>query len=383
MEVKKNLLILVDWFAPGYRAGGPIQSCVNVAFTLKDRYHVKVFTSDTDYGVPDPYPGIESNQWTNELDPAIQVYYAKNKSLSLRQIKAVLQEAGADFIYLNHLFSPRFVVYPLWLKWRGLIKGMVVVCPRGALYQSALSVKRYKKMPFLFLFRRMGIHKMVRFHATNEREQAAILEYFPGSEVLIADNLPNSRQPAFRQLQKIPGVLKCIFIARIHPIKNVLFLLQVLKQVKGNIDLSIIGPMEEAAYWEKCTAAIAELPAGIQVNYMGAVANHRLPALLQEHHLFILPTTGENFGHSIFESFLAGRPVLISDQTPWLNLEKEKAGWALPLNNASAFVEKIEVAVAWDQAMFDDWSNSAWLYASCFLRDKVKIEDYTALFSGN
>lgn len=238
-------------------------------------------------------------------------------------------------------------------------------------------------MPFLFLFRWMGIHKMVRFHATNEREQAAILGYFPGSEVLIADNLPNSRQPVFRPLQKIPGTLKCIFIARIHPIKNVLFLLQVLKQVKGNIDLTIIGPKEDAAYWEKCTAAITALPAGIQVNYMGAVANHQLPALLQEHHLFILPTTGENFGHSIFESFLAGRPVLISDQTPWLDLDREKAGWALPLNNAGAFIGKIETAVAWDQGVFDDWSRSAWRYAGCFLRDKVKIEDYAALFSGN
>ena len=102
-------------------------------------------------------------------------------------------EADADYIYLNHLFSPLYVVYPLWLKWRGIIKGKVVICPRGALYDSALSIKKYKKTPFLKLFKWMGIHKLVKFHATNEREQKAILEYFPGSEVMIADNLPSTR----------------------------------------------------------------------------------------------------------------------------------------------------------------------------------------------
>ena len=381
MPTRKEILILVDWFAPGYRAGGPIQSCVNVAFALKDQYAIKVFTTDTDYGVSEPYPGIAVNQWTNQLDSEINVYYARHKTLSLQQIKKQLQLGAPDFIYLNHLFSPRFVVYPLWLKWRGLIKSTVVVCPRGALYESALSVKRYKKTPFLRLFKWMGIHKMVRFHATNEREKKAILDFFPGSEVLIADNLPNSRQLPLQQLEKKAGELKCIFIARIHPIKNVLFIIQALKEVKARISLTIVGPIEAADYWEKCQSAIATLPANINVHYAGAIPNHELPGLLQQHHLFVLPTTGENFGHSIFEALLAGRPVLISDQTPWLGLTAQKLGWDLPLDQPLLYVNALETAAYWTQSEFDAWSSEAWFYAQKFIANPTLKKLYLQLFS--
>ena len=381
MSTKNKILIVVDWFAPGYRAGGPIQSCVNVAFALKEQYGIMVFTSDTDYGVNEPYPDIVSNQWVNDLDPAINVYYSRKSNLSLKQIKDVVVGTGAEFVYLNHLFSPRFVVYPLWLKWRRVIKGKVVVCPRGALYESALSVKRYKKMPFLKLFKWMGIHKMVRFHATNEREQKAILDYFPGSEVLIADNLPNSRQPDFSSIPKEKGTVKCIFIARIHPIKNLLFLLKALSQVRSKVSLTVIGPVEDETYWEKCKTQIAVLPGNIAINYIGAKPNHELIGFLQDHHLFILPTTGENFGHAIFESFLAGRPVLISDQTPWLRLEEQCIGWDLALDNAESFTATIEAAAAWDQQVFEQWSYAAWQYAKKFIENPVLKQQYLQLFS--
>jgi len=378
---EEKILIMVDWFAPGYRAGGPIQSCVNVAFALKDRYGILVLTSDTDYGSKEPYPNITTNYWTNKLNPRIHVFYSRKADFSLQQIKEVILEADADYIYLNHLFSPLYVVYPLWLKWRGIIKGKVVVCPRGALYDSALSIKKYKKVPFLKLFRWMGIHKLVKFHATNEREQNAILEYFPGSEVMIADNLPNTRQPAFKKIEKEPGELKCIFIARIHPIKNLLLLLQALKQVKAAVSLTIIGPMEDISYWQKCEKLIAEFGNNITLEYRGAVPNHELMEILHEHHLFILPTTGENFGHSIFESFLAGRPVLISDQTPWLNLEAHQIGWDLPLNNPKNFTNAIETAAAWDQGEFNVWALSAWQYAKKFIDNPALKNQYLQLFS--
>ena len=381
MSNKNKILIVVDWFAPGYRAGGPIQSCVNVAFALKEQYGIMVFTSDTDYGVNEPYPDIVSNQWVNDLDPAIDVYYSRKSNLSLKQIKDVVVGTGAEFVYLNHLFSPRFVVYPLWLKWRRVIKGKVVVCPRGALYESALSVKRYKKMPFLKLFKWMGIHKMVRFHATNEREQKAILDYFPGSEVLIADNLPNSRQPAFSSIPKEKGTVKCIFIARIHPIKNLLFLLKALSQVRSHVSLTVIGPMEDENYWGKCKAQIAVLPGNIAVNYIGAKPNHELIVFLQDHHLLILPTTGENFGHSIFESFLAGRPVLIRDQTPWQNLQEINVGWDLPLNRPEYFIAAIEEAAAWNQADFLHSAQSSWQYAKRFIDNPDLKQQYLELFS--
>ena len=57
--------------------------------------------------------------------------------------------------------------------------------------------------------------------------------------------------------------------------------------------------------------------------------------------MFFFPTLGENFGHVIHESLAAGTPVLISDQTPWVGLSEKGAGWELPLDNKSAWVNII------------------------------------------
>ncbi|HLZ86213.1 MAG TPA: glycosyltransferase [Puia sp.] len=381
MSTKKKILVLVDWFAPGYRAGGPIQSCVNFAYAMRGNYEVSVLTTDTDHGETAPYPGIPAGRWIDGLHAGFRVNYLPKASLSKGMIRSAMLDADADYVYLNHLFSPLFVVYPLWLKYRGQLRSEVVVCPRGALYDSALSVKPWKKTPFLTLFRLLGIHKKVLFHATNQREKEAIERFFPGSKILIADNLPNTNQPEFVVIPKQPGMLKAVFIARIHPIKNLLFLLQALRAVTATVELTVIGPMEDRSYWESCQAEIARLPAHVRVDYLGPKRNDELMPVLQAHHLFILPTTGENFGHAIFEALLAGRPVLISDQTPWLGMPAFKAGWDLPLNDVMGFTRVIEEAAGWDEARFGEWARGAWNYARNFIKNPELQNQYYKLFA--
>lgn len=380
---KKTILVLVDWFAPGYKAGGPIQSCVNFAFSLKEQFEIYVLTTDTDHGETVPYEGIPTGVWLTNLHPAFKVKYLPKTSLKPAMLRKEMAALNPDYVYLNHLFSPLFVVYPLWLKYRGVLGSKIVVCPRGALYDSALSVKPWKKTPFLKLFRWLGIHRKIVFHATNQREKEAILRFFPGSDIGIADNLPNSNQPNFETCPKTPGSLKLIFVARIFPIKNLLFLLTVLETVKTktSVELTIVGPVEDKAYWDECQKAITRLPANIRATWLGPRRNDELPPLLREHHLFVLPTTGENFGHSIFEALLAGRPVLISDQTPWLALASRKIGWDLPLSEPAAFARAIEDAGAWDQQQFDQWASAAWSFANTFIKNPELQRQYLKLFA--
>lgn len=231
------------------------------------------------------------------------------------------------------------------------------------------------------LLRWVGIHKKIRFHATNAREERAIVKYFPGSHIIIADNLPNTMQPAFVSSPKSPGSLRCIFIARIVPIKNILFLLRLLAGVKRMITLTIVGPVEDENYWMECEKMIRQLPVEIQVNYAGPRQNPELPALLQQHHLFVLPTTGENFGHAIFEALLAGRPVLISDQTPWLDLNEKKAGWVLPLDNPAKFAAIINELAECSQDDFDQYAKAAWSYANQFIQNPGLTGQYKKLFT--
>ena len=95
---KKKVLVLVDWFAPGYKAGGPIQSCVNFAFAMKRDLAVHVLTTDTDHGETSPYEGITTGKWTNDLHPDIQVFYLQKATLSARRLKAQIDAVKADYI---------------------------------------------------------------------------------------------------------------------------------------------------------------------------------------------------------------------------------------------------------------------------------------------
>lgn len=381
MTKLKKILILVDWFSPGYKAGGPIRSCVNFCTTLKHEYEIYVLTTDTDHGEIKPYNDITTNTWIFNNTLGVYVYYAKRLTLTTKQLATQIDFINADFVYLNHLFSPYFVVYPIWLKFRNKIQGKVIVSPRGALYDSALSLKKYKKQPLLYIYRWLDIHKLVIFHATNLREQEAIKCHFSKSKVIVADNLSATDQPIFSSNVKEAGKLKCIFIARIVPIKNILFLLQQLQHIKLQIELTIVGPVEDELYWEDCKKNIKQLPANITINYLGAQKNEVLADLIQAHHLFILPTTGENFGHSIFEALLNGRPVLISDQTPWLNLEAQNTGWDVPLNEPEKFISIINKMAAFDQAEFDVLAKGAWQYANKFINNVAAKQQYLNLFS--
>jgi len=378
---KKKILIMIDWFTPGYKAGGPIRSCANIASALKEEYDIYVLTTDMDHGETMPYNNIPSNKWINPTDPLIKIYYAKRSVLTHQQLFAEINAVQPDYIYLNNIFSPYFVLYPLWLKYQKKIQAKIILCPRGTLYDSALSLKGYKKKPFLLLLKWMGVHKRILFHATSEREKNAILQYFPGSDVLIADNLPDIKQPDFHTCVKIPGTLNCIFVSRIMSIKNTLFFLNILRQVKAAVYFTIVGPVEDEAYWKECMQQIKTLPHNIKVDYIGPREHEELAGLIQHHHLFVLPTAGENFGHAIFEALLSGRPVLISDQTPWVNLAASNAGWDIPLNDPDAFRSVVEAVASWDQYEFDKNALSAWQYAGNNIRAREYKKQYFNLFS--
>ena len=99
-------------------------------------------------------------------------------------------------------------------------------------------------------------------------------------------------------------------------------------------------------------------------------------------HLFILPTLGENYGHAIIEALSVGRPVLISDQTPWKNLSNFNAGWELPLNDKQAWIDKINEAAAWDQEAFDKHCEGALAYAKAHTNNEELVKKYIEMFGG-
>ena len=84
---------------------------------------------------------------------------------------------------------------------------------------------------------------------------------------------------------------------------------------------------------------------------------------LEGHHIFLFPTLGENYGHVIQETLSAGCVALISDQTPWQDLEASGVGASIPLDQPQCFVDWLRHYAAMDSAAFRELSDRAIRYA--------------------
>lgn len=380
LGTNKKILVFTDWYAPGFKAGGPIRSCVNFSDNMKIDSKIFVFTANRDLGESNPYPGIESDKWIEQK--GIKVLYATPEFLNWRNIRRVLNEIEPHYIYLNSMYSRYFALYPLLIKWLEWTDAAVILAPRGMLKKSALKFRGPKKRIFLFLFRLFGVHRKLIFHATDNTEVNDVRRIFGGKvKCSQVSNFPSSDILALSYIEKKRGELKIVFVGRIHPIKNLLFLLNYIKPLPSNILLTIVGAVEDEGYWNKCRLLIKTFSPNIRVTFKEGIPNSQIGSLISDHHIFALPTEGENFGHAIFESLAAGRPVLISDQTPWRNLEEEKAGWDIPLSEPERFVAIIERLAAMDQEEYLEWCKGAWTYAQK-KSDNVELKKkYKALFA--
>ena len=250
------------------------------------------------------------------------------------------------------------------------------------LRESALKFKKRKKKLFLFLFKTSKVSKHLTFQATAPDEQVDVTRTFgPHVAVKVIPNfagfVPSSNSPTIKK----SGEISLIFLARLHPIKNLDFILRILPVVSGRIQLSVVGSEEDKSYVAYCHKLIADLPANIKVELKGEMAYNEVQKEIKTHQFLILPTQGENFGHSIFEALRAGKPVIISDQTPWQNLSSNKAGWSLPLNNPEAFRAILQQAVDFDQSLYNDWSNGSWNFVREYVRDGNLKKEYEILFN--
>ena len=375
---KPTIMVLVDWFEPGYKAGGPIRSCVNFVNAMINDYKIFILTSNTDLGENEPYSGIESDNWNN-YKAGVEIYYLSKKNMDFFRIKKIIQEIKPNYIYINIIYSIPFSLYPLLLKMMGFHKSTIVICPRGMLNKHGLATKPTKKYFYLNILNILGAFKNVIFHATNNVEAADVKEILGANKTVITvPNFASSKFFNFSFLTKSKGELKLVYLARIHPIKNLLFLLKTMKASPSEIQLNIYGPIEDEQYWAECKTVIKDLEQ--EVKYCGEVSHNDVANVLSCHHFMVSPTTGENFGHTIFESFQQGRPVIIANTTPWKNLYKKKVGWDLSIENPKGFLTALNEGFIMEQEEYDTFCKKCWNLSKELIASPEILETYKKIF---
>jgi glycosyltransferase involved in cell wall biosynthesis len=379
MAKKPILLIPLQWYHPGFRAGGITQAIRRMAEGLAGDYRIFILTTNCDLHSSSPYPDIPSDIWL-PTEEGIQVKYLSSANTTCRQIAQEIALLQPDLIYLKNMFDPRFSLFPLWLKFRQKTNAELVMAPSGMLKDSALSLKSWKKKPLLFLIRQSGFYKKIRWQATDEQEVGDIkLQMGADARIWLLPEFPPKVDAVIKPLEK-KGPLKLLFLSRIHPIKNLSFLLKVLAQVSTAVELTIGGPIEDANYMQHCEQLIKALPVHITVIKIGEVPHQMVREKFQQHHAYVLPTKGENYGYTIIEALCTARPVLISDQTPWKNLTSEQAGWDIPLSKPDDFVTAINHLAAMNQTDYDRLCENALAFAKKSTDPDALVLAYSKMF---
>ena len=380
MSAKKTILILCDWFLPGYLAGGPIQSIVTLTQQLGLDIDFKIITTDRDFKSNAAYTNIKINEWTQFEGRT--VFYISPENMNEAFILKLIQHTKHDTIYLNSLFSKHFSINPLKWKSNGKITSKLILAPRGMLGDGALSVKPLKKKLFLMYAQLIGLYKGIHWQSTSLEETENIKKRIASTASIIqVSNVPAITHTCIA-IEKKQGILRLCFIARILEVKNLQFAIQVLQEIKtANIILDIYGPKEDKMYWDICFHNIRKLPNNIQCTYQGVLMPSQIANTISKYHALFLPTHTENFGHIIVETLQCSRPVIISNQTPWRHLESINAGFDIDLQYKNKFVNAIEKLAQLNQTEFDAMSQASKTY----INNELNIQDiknkYIKLFS--
>ena len=382
---ERTITVLCDYYLPGHRAGGPIHSISAIVENLGSEFNFRVITRDRDLGQKEPYTNKSSSRpdvWSRV--GAAEVAHVAPLKATIPRLRRLLCESQYDLLYINSVFSPRFAIQPLLLRYLRLVPDRpTIVAPRGELMPRRLALKAWKKRFYLGLSKALGLHRNVVWQATSENEAGDIAAIFgPDARISI---VANARQglvfadPAMRHSKK-ENELRAVFLGRISQEKNLDYALRVLSRSQSSIAFDIYGEFEPK-YWEKCEATLSRLPGNVKVKYCGHVMPSGVGSTLAKYDLFLLPTLGENYGHSIVEAMAAGCAVLVSKDMPWTDLEERGAGWVVPLERPSRYLEILEKCASMSPTEFAQMSMRAQSYARSVNSLDNSVKKMKALFA--
>jgi glycosyltransferase involved in cell wall biosynthesis len=379
---RKRVLVCLGRYLPGNSDGGPIRSIANMISHLSPYFDFYLVTADRDAQDAESYPGVIPNRWYR-VGSARVLYCSSVGTVILRH---AFRDVNPDVLVLNS-FQDRLTRIAVLLRRIGAFgETPTILAPRGEFSTGAMQIRPRRKEFYRRAAKLLGLFENLLWQVSTPREQMELLEAAPArgldlKSIHVAYNITDAVASTATHVAKESGLLKLAFISRISEIKNPQYLLETLREIRGQVHLNCFGPIadKDLPYWEACKASLALLPGNIRVEYHGPLDHSAVPQVLHEHHFFVLPTRGENFCHAAAESFVNGTPVLLSDATPWIGLDEVYAGFDISLRDKERWVATIQKCVDMDQQTYGLYLDGAKEYGRRFSA-KEAVKQHLAMF---
>jgi glycosyltransferase involved in cell wall biosynthesis len=340
--MQEGKIIILGHYILSSKVGGPVRSVTNLVENLKEKFNFVIVAPNKDFGSDKQFDNIKL--YTKIAFRGIELFYCKiNKLWDLKYLRLIKElDKSGNVFYLNSFFNIKQSIYIVVLKKIGILRNaQIVLCPRGELLPEILKTKRTRKYVYLAISNFLGFYMKINFHATNDFEKLSIEKCFPryNKEIFVAGMISSSSNTQRLSVNEnlIDERLKIVYLSRISRSKNLDLIVDVLMNIKKEIIIDIYGFVEDNDYLAEIIMKSNLLPKNIVFNFRGPIDKDSVPELLSRYDLFMLLSDGENYGHAIVESLKAGLPVLISDNTPWINLSELGLGWDFSLKDLRSF----------------------------------------------
>lgn len=199
----------------------------------------------------------------------------------------------------------------MWGAWVPLLakflykKPLLIRCGYEA-YNNSIHRKDFVvRQKFIYLISLLAYHFADRVHVTTEAISSFIQHHFcikPSKIFVFANYIDTKRFKPFDNFRE-KEENRILFIGRLEHEKNILNLLLALKDLPYGLD--IIGDGELLSSLKAYTTQH-----GIDVRFLGRFPNNKLPELINEYKVFILPSLNEGHPKVLLEAMACGCAVI-------------------------------------------------------------------------
>ena len=243
----------------------------------------------------------------------------------------------ADVLYIQYLFHYTVLISLLFSL---IQRKKIIVCPRGSFSYFTLSNRFVSLKDFWIRYLIKPFCKQVVWQASSYLEKRDIRRNLPDANVIIInDGVDFSSFQQFKNINKqellkrytnikFKEVSHIFFsMGRLHSIKcfSVLieaFSLLVEKDLNAKLLIAGGNDGEEGRLRQQ----IIDLNLQHSVFLIGSVDFEDKKNLLNNSDYFSLASEFESFGIVVAEALSCGKPIILSNKTPWRDLEKNKCG---------------------------------------------------------
>lgn len=311
-------------YKPAYGYGGPTLSVSKLSEALiKKGCIVEVFTSTANGKAELP---VTTN--IPQLVDGVRVSYFKrltkdHSHFAPRLFLTLWKTVHAfDLVHIHAWWNLISILSCLIAHLRGI---PVVFSPRGTLSSYTLSHKHSIMKKLFQHFAGRFLLNRCHLHSTSLREQKSIthlLKPLSSFQLLNLVNLPVHIPKVLPE----NGLLKLLFLSRIAEKKGIELLFEALSGLNFPYQLSIAGNGDQC-YIIKLKALSRHYRIEQHIRWLGFTGTDKFE-LMAQHHLLVLPSYDENFGHVVIESLSVGTAVLVSNKVGLANyVRKNNLGW--------------------------------------------------------